>query len=148
MEASSLAFRFFSHTPMTPSSFRAPFLNASPSAGPWFIAAGLSMLLACVLCPVIPAVTAMAIVTLGATLATLVRFRQSPAIATLMLLHAAVYLSLYVTFVCAVLYKPVEAYSHALSVFTALDLAASIVPIALALQAVGSALRPAAESRP
>lgn len=130
-----------------PSSFRAQLLNVLPASGPWLIAMGLSMLLASVMFPNFPAVTAMAIVTLGATQSTLARFRQSPALPTIMHFSAAVYLSLYVTFVCAVLYTPAASVS-ALGLLGALDLAASILPMAIALQTTGASLRPAADSRP
>ena len=116
--------------------------------GPRLIALGLTLLLASLQIPAIPVVTAMAIVTLGATQSTLARFRQSPALPTVLLFHAALYLSLYVTFVCALLYGPTEASAHALSLLKALDLAMSIAPMAIALQIVGASLRSYADSRP
>jgi hypothetical protein len=123
-------------------------MNSSPAVGPWLIAFGLTILLTAVLFPSIPAVSAMAIVALGATQSTLLRFRHSPVLPSIMLLHAATYLSLYLTFVCAVLYTPAAGTANALSLLGALDLAASILPMAMALQTVGASLRPAADSRP
>jgi hypothetical protein len=116
-------------------------------AGQAPIALGLTALLAAVLVPAMPAVTAMAIVTVGATQATIGRFRQSSARPTIMLLHAAVYFSLYAAFVCAVLYTPAATSVHALSLRTVFDLAGSVLPMAIALQAVVGGLRLSAESR-
>jgi hypothetical protein len=115
--------------------------------GQALIALGLTALLASILLPAVPAVTAMAIVTLGATQAALTRFRHSPTLPTIMLFHAATYLSLYATFACAVLYTPATASTHALSLRTSFDLACSVLPMAIALQAVVCSLRLSAESR-
>jgi hypothetical protein len=89
----------------------------------------------------------MAIVTLGATQATLARFRLSPALPTIMFFHAATYLSLYATFVCAVLYTPVATSTHRLTLQISFDLVCSVLPMAVALQAVVGSLRLSAESR-
>lgn len=115
--------------------------------GPLLIAFGLTLLLVSLLVPNVPAVTAMAIVAWGATLSTFTRFERSPALPTIMLLHAGVYLSLYATFVCAVLYTSQAALTHALGWQAAFDLALSVVPMAVSLQLVGASLRPAGESR-
>jgi hypothetical protein len=131
------------------------FRNLAPSffdfqkqaPAPLLIALGLALLLTSILLPVVPAVTAMAVVTLGATQATSSRFRQSPALPTIMLLHAAIYLSLYTTFVCAVLYTPAVTSMRTLSLCTVFDLAASVLPMAIALQAVAGSLRATADSR-
>ena len=116
--------------------------------GPRLIVVGLTALLTSILFPGVPAVSAMAIVALGATQSTFARFRQSPALPTIMLLNAAVYFSLYVTFVCAALYSPAATSESALGLLGAIDLATSILPMAIALQMVGAALRPSADSRP
>jgi hypothetical protein len=123
------------------------FETAKRSAGPLLIAVGLTLLLVSLFVPEVPTVTAMAIVACGATQATFARFSQSPGLPTIMLLHASVYLSLYATFVCAILYLPAADSGHALSIPAALDLAASILPMSVALQAVGRSLHLAADSR-
>ncbi|HEX4413958.1 MAG TPA: hypothetical protein VH107_10055 [Lacipirellulaceae bacterium] len=115
--------------------------------GALLIAVGLTLLLVSMLMPNVPAVTAMAIVACGATQSTLARGERSPALPTIMLLHAGVYLSLYATFVCAVLYTPHAALTHVLGWPAAFDLGLSIVPMAAALQLVGASLRTTADSR-
>ncbi len=119
-----------------------------PAAGPFLIALGLSLLLASILFPAVPAVTAMAILTVGATEATLTRYRHSPVLPTLMLAHAAVYFSLYATFIGATLYVPAGLPGHTLSVRLALDLVASIPLMAIALRRVVAAQQLPAETRP
>ena len=54
--------------------------SRTSSSGAWLIALGLAMLFAAPWFPVMPVVTAMAILALGATDATLARFRGTPAI--------------------------------------------------------------------
>jgi hypothetical protein len=107
---------------------------------PLLIAAGLTGLLASILFPAVPVVTAMAVLTLGATNSTLARFRGSSALPTLMLAHAAVYLSLYVLLIGATLHAALP--TLRLSVGTALDLVASILPMALAIRSVVGSLPP------
>jgi|tagenome__1003787_1003787.scaffolds.fasta_scaffold20910927_2 hypothetical protein len=123
-------------------------LSLFPAAGPFLIATGLALLLASIVFPVIPAVTAMAILTVGATEATLARYRYSPALPTIMLVHAPTYFSLYATFIAATLYVPVGLPAHTLSVRLALDLVASIPFMAIALRRIVVAQYLAAETRP
>jgi hypothetical protein len=119
-----------------------------PAAGPFLIALGLSLLLASILFPAVPAVTAMAILTVGTTEATLTRYRHAPALPSLMLAHAAVYFSLYATFIGAALYVPSGLPGHTLSVGLALDLVASIPLMAIALRSVVALQHLPAEMRP
>jgi hypothetical protein len=121
--------------------------GATHSRGPTLIAFGLTLLLASTIVPAVPAVTAMAIVAWGATQSSVARFGRSPALATVMLVHGGIYLSLYATFVCAVLYAPASTPQQALGWPAAFDLAMSVVPMSFALQAIGAALQTAAESR-
>ena len=88
---------------------------SGPNFGPLSIALGLTALLTSLLIPAVLAVTSMGIVALGATQATLTRFRLSPALPTIMLVHGVTYISLYAIFVCAVLYTPSMGSAHALS---------------------------------
>jgi hypothetical protein len=90
----------------------------------------------------------MAILTVGATEATLTRYRHSPVLPTLMLAHAAVYFSLYATFIGATLYVPAGLPGRTLSVRLALDLVASIPLMAIALRRVVAAQQLPAETRP
>ena len=108
---------------------------ALPSAttGPLLIAVGLAGLLASAWLPAVPVVTAMAILALGATDA-LVRFRHSPALLPIVLLHAAAYTALYGLFVGATLHAAATATGHGLNTWAALDLAASTLPMAFVIR--------------
>jgi hypothetical protein len=77
----------------------APALNARWA--PTLIAIGLAQLAAGIAWPTVPIVTALALVALGATLATIDRFRTSPVLPPVLLLHSAVYGSLYILFIGA-----------------------------------------------
>jgi hypothetical protein len=66
----------------------------------------------------------------------------------LMLVHAATYFSLYITFIGATLYVPAGLPGHALSVHLALDLIASVPLMAIALRRIVAAQHLPAESRP
>jgi hypothetical protein len=104
------------------------------------IAAGLSVLLAAAWWPVLPAVTGMAIVALGATEATLARFRGSPALLPVLVVHLAVYGGLYALFVGAMLHAAAQA-DAGIGLAAAIDLTASIWPAAIAIGLVGGVLR-------
>jgi hypothetical protein len=108
--------------------------------GPPLIVAGLAALIFGVAVPAIPAITALSILTLGVTNATLARFRNSPAITAVLLLHSATYASLYALFIGAVLHPAVSTFPGALGAMPALDLAASIVPMAISLRRIATAL--------
>jgi hypothetical protein len=113
-------------------------VNTSSSAtGPCLIAVGLVVLIAAGWIPSLPVVTAMAVLALGATGATLVRFQGASSLRPIMLLHAATYATLYVLFAGAVLHAPS---SVGLSRWAQFDLAASILPMALAAQRLGGTL--------
>jgi hypothetical protein len=108
-----------------------------PGSAP--IAAGLAILAAAILSPGVPAVTGMALVALGATIATTRRFRSPATIVPAMMLHLATYGSLYALFLGATLHAATQSGSR-LSIFNILDLALSICPLAVALERVWSEL--------
>ncbi len=110
------------------------------AAGSLLIAIGIAALLASMWLPNMPVVTAMAVLTLGATDATLARYRRSPALPVITLTHAAVYLSLYSMFIGATLHVPSVALSHGLVRGAVIDLAASILPMAIAVQHMAGTL--------
>lgn len=99
------------------------------------IAAGLAILAAALLFPGVPAVTAVSLVILGATSATLARLRSHAAILPILTAHVFVYGSLYALFVGSELHASAQSRegTHALCVF---DLALSIGPLAVALERV------------
>ncbi len=106
---------------------------AFASSSAFLIGAGLAILIAATWIPAVPVVTAFAILALGATEATLARFRSSPALVSIVLLHAATYAALYGLFIGATFHA---AYStgNSLDACQALDLIASAFLMAIALQ--------------
>ena len=93
------------------------------TAGPWW--------------PHAPFVTAMAIITLGATEIMLARFRDSAALLPVAVLHGVAYTGLYGLFIGATLHTS----AAALSALAMLDLIASAFPMAIALKRISGALR-------
>jgi hypothetical protein len=110
-------------------------------SGTALIAAGMVLLLAAVYLPRMPAVTAMALVALGATDVTLARFRGSPAIVPILVLHAVIYGGLYALFLGAVLDVATASSATSLGHPIAFDLAASTLPAAASLRRMATALR-------
>jgi len=90
--------------------------------------------------PTLLAVTGLALVFLGATLATIERFRASPVLLPILLTHAAVYGSLYALFVGASLHSASRA-DGGVGWIVAIDLGLSLWPIAAAAGQVLDALR-------
>jgi hypothetical protein len=110
-------------------------------SGPALIAAGMSILLLGVCFSGLPVVSAMSLVTLGATDVTLTRFRGSWALVPVVLVHSTTYGGLYAVFVGSALHA-VTASSAASSVMTTfLDLAASTLPAAAAVRRIVVGLR-------
>lgn len=120
------------------------FSASRSSGGHWLIAVGLAILILAAWMPALPVVTAMAILTLGATDATLARFRGMAAMAPVML-HAATYATLYALFVGATLHAANAASAAPLSGWTLFDLAASILPMGVAAQRIVGAVRQSRE---
>jgi hypothetical protein len=115
--------------------------GARPSpSGAWQIAIGLAILISAAWFPIAPVVTAMAITALGATNATFARFQGSPALGPILLLHAVTYLSLYALLIGATLHAAAVASTAGLGVGRSLDLAVSLLPMAIALQRMGGML--------
>jgi len=110
-------------------------------SGPPLIVAGLVALMAVGIFPKIPAVTALSILMLGATNATLDRYHRSPAITMFLLLHTTIYVMLYALFVGATLHAAASTPSGITGPLAALDLAASLVPMGYSLKRIAAALR-------
>ena len=100
------------------------------------IGIGQATLIAAMLWPGLPAVSAMALVTLGATDVTLARFPRSAAMLPILVCHAAVYGGLYAIFVGATLDAAAsrEGAAHQLNYIFGVDLALSIIPIGMAVE--------------
>ena len=92
------------------------------------------MLLSAEWWPAAPVVTGMAIVALGATCAMLARVRWSPARLPAMLVHLAVYGSLWANFVGAALHAANTRSGPRLEVATAIDVLLSVVPMLAAVR--------------
>jgi hypothetical protein len=97
--------------------------------GPALVALGLAILIVAAWWPAVPATTGMALVALGATHATIVRFRG---FSTVVVLHATIYVMLYALFCGAACHSmAVRTGSDALRV---LDLVVSVWPMAAAVR--------------
>jgi hypothetical protein len=120
--------------------FRSRLAELSHS-GPPLIFAGLAALILFAAIPKVPALTALSILTLGATNATLDRFRNSAAIVHALLLHAATYAGLYALFIGATLHAAAGTHGGALGSFQAVDVAASFLPTAVSIMQIAIALR-------
>lgn len=111
------------------------------AAGPRLIAVGLAILIAATWIPTLPVLTAMAILTLGATDSTVLRFHRSPALASVLILHAATYATLYALFVGAAFQLGFGAASPRISLVNVLDLFLSLLFLAAAARQIAAALR-------
>jgi hypothetical protein len=116
---------------------------ADQCSGPVSIAAGLPILAAAMLWPVVPAVTAMALVALGATSATLTRFRGRDFVLPVVLAHVVIYGTLYALFVGATLHASDARHGGSLGFIATVDLVLSLGPLAIAVDQVWRELRTA-----
>ena len=101
-------------------------LDARLSRAPLWIIVGLAVLIANALFPVVPAVTAMALVAFGATAATVERFRRTSAASIVVPLNLVVYCSLYALFFGATWHKAAIGPQQHLSAIQVADLAVSM----------------------
>lgn len=104
------------------------------------IAVGLAALLVALFFQSHPACTGMSLVALGATAATSKRLRQSPARTPLLLSHGLVYSAIYLLFIGSTL-DAATRLAGGLSPFARLDLAASLMPMAVAAGVIAAAIR-------
>ncbi len=105
-----------------------------------YVGVGLAMLIAAVCWPGAPIVTAVAIVSLGATEATLARFRNTTALLPITIVHGATYAGLYGLFVSATLHAAGTTPAAAGPYAAVLDIAASVFPMGLAVRHISSGL--------
>jgi hypothetical protein len=110
------------------------------SWSPTLIGVGLLLLFASVSWPMTPVMTGMALIGLGATGATIERFRRSPAFVPVLVTHLAIYGGLYALFVGASLHAATQS-DAGIGLSAAIDLAASLGPAAVAVGLVGDVLR-------
>jgi apolipoprotein N-acyltransferase len=89
----------------------------------------------------VPTVTAMTLVAYGATSATMARFRNSPEIMPIVLVHLAIYGGLYALFVGATLHAAFTGSGIGLSGVSVADILLSVGPLGFAWKRVACALR-------
>lgn len=89
----------------------------------------------------------MSIITLGATEITLARYRGTSRLPQAAAFHAPTYAALYVLFVGATLHSASRAASPGIAAWTALDLAASVLPMTLAAKRIFDTVRQPARSK-
>jgi hypothetical protein len=107
-----------------------------------WIGVGLGVLILNAWSSAVPVVTAMSLVALGATTITVERYRGKWLREVVVALNLAMYCGLYAIFFGATLHRAAAQVDHRLGVFAAIDLAASMCPMAVAFVRTCSALRP------
>jgi hypothetical protein len=119
-----------------------PSTHAAEAAlwGPALIAVGLAILILAAWWPAAPIVSAMALLTLGATGATLARFGSSPSLRTILPVHIVVYAGMYALFVGASQHAAATQTGGG-NLWQTIDLAASIGPMTVAAWLSWKALR-------
>ena len=115
-----------------------------PSAVPFLIGFGLATLLV-LGGSTAPVLSAVGLIILGATLATIDRFSSSPALPAVLVLHSATYACVYGVFLGATLHKATSGAANGLTLVQTLDLIASALPVAVAAQRALAALRSQAD---
>jgi hypothetical protein len=114
-------------------------LSLSPNAtqpalwGPSLVALGLAVLILAPWWPAAPVVSAMALLTLGATGATLARFGGSPSLRPILVVHIVTYAGLYVLFIGATLHAATKQ-GGGIGWQQAIDLSASLLPMIVAMR--------------
>jgi hypothetical protein len=110
-------------------------VNVLPARrAPVLIAVGFLVLLAGACWPAMPVVTGMALVALGASVATAHQLRSAPISCVVIAAHLFVYLNLYLLFVGAVCHAATQAPQDGLTLLQNLDLGGSVVPMALVVR--------------
>ena len=109
--------------------------TADSTIAPLLIGLGLAILIISGNWPA-PVLAAVGFITLGATLATIDRFSNSPALPSLLVLHSLIYFCLYALFLGALLHS-----ANPLSLFHVTDIASSGVLISIAAERVLAGLR-------
>jgi hypothetical protein len=108
--------------------------------GPFWIAAGIALLLAASCWPGLPVLTSVAMVALGASLAVVARFGHAGRFRPLIAVHAVVYANLYLVFVGAVCHAALTGPRHGLSWLQGVDLLVSVVLMVVAARLALGAL--------
>jgi hypothetical protein len=102
---------------------------------PLLIGLGLALLIVSGYLPA-PVLAAIGCITLGATLATIERFSNSPALPSILVLHSLTYVCLYALFLGALLHS-----ANRLSLFHVIDIASSGMLISIATMRILAGLQ-------
>jgi hypothetical protein len=121
--------------------------SRSPAIASALIGGGLALMILAAWLPIVPVVTGVAMIALGSTELTLARFRDAAVFVPALVLHAATYALLYALFVGAQLHTSHAAPLARISDLATLDLAISIVPMAIALRRIAGGLQQSLLSR-
>ena len=105
------------------------------------VSIGLTLLIASSFWTRTPVITALAIVTLGATDLTILRFRRSTAYLGVIVLHALTYTALYGTMVGARIHASASSPYPGMSAWLVADFVCSVLPIWLAIRGCLAALQ-------
>lgn len=122
------------------SSFPASGKLPNALGAPTLIGVGLALLIAASWWPGAPVVTAMSVITLGATIVTLARLRGTAALVPVMILHGTTYVGLYGLFIAATCRVASSASAGSVPCTVVLDVAASALPMGIALQRISTGL--------
>lgn len=112
------------------------FALPNSSSGTLLIAIGLAILILADWFPSLPVITAMAVLTLGATDATLARFHGTTVLRSVILLHTVTYATFYALFIGATLHAATAESTASLSGWILFDLAASTLPLVLSARRI------------
>ena len=109
-------------------------LKRDNSRGALMIAIGLTVLLIAVVWPGFPAVTGLALLVMGATIALILRFRCSPVLPAITTAHLLVYSALYLLFVGAVFHAAFAKPGGGVTLLQCADLGLSVIPMVAAMR--------------
>ncbi|HVT29332.1 MAG TPA: hypothetical protein VHE81_15050 [Lacipirellulaceae bacterium] len=115
---------------------------------PALIGLGLAFLLAAMWWPHTPVLTATALIALGATDSAMARFKSSTLLMPILILQTSIYAALYGLLIGATLHAAALRSTTGVGGWTALDLALSSIPMAIALQHFVRCLRHARPPHP
>ena len=121
------------------SALRLPTVPPLAAWAPFWIIVGLMILAVSSWWPSVPAVTAMSLVTLGATGVTITRLRGSSLLWPALIMHFATYGAIYVLFIGAALHAADTRLGPRLDAITIGDIIVSLVPMQVAGRLVWAA---------
>jgi prolipoprotein diacylglyceryltransferase len=121
-------------------SLHSSWISPNTLRGPGVIGAGIAMMIFASCCQGAAILTAVALITLGATQVTLARHRDTALLLPITILHLATYATLYALFLGATIHAANTNADRGIQWFVVLDVATSLVPLGLAAQRVSTRL--------